>query len=250
MPESTDVSAGDQGLATQYNNLRKDALKVWAQGSSELTIASGVVTLGTDGFYTVDTQADAASDDLDTISGGETGEIIILGANNTARTVVVKHGTGNIKLQGEADLPLVDTDQLIMVRYNGTDWVEVSGGADRTVVWGYTLGQTGSGSVPATAYGDIPYMPAVYLMGIYADANIAGTAYVDIQYGAVGASLGTADSIGTAVPAVTLAGTIAYVDTTLTGITRGYAAGKWRFAETTIAATIEQVTVVCVGVKV
>ena len=65
--------------------------------SSELTIASGVITKQR-GWHTVDTQADAASDDLDTIYGGVAGDLLYLSAANSAREINVTR-TGNIRFQ-------------------------------------------------------------------------------------------------------------------------------------------------------
>ncbi|KKM26335.1 hypothetical protein LCGC14_1585840, partial [marine sediment metagenome] len=63
--------------------------------SSELTIASGAVTK-TDDHHSIDTEADAANDDLDTINGGEAGDILMLLPANDARTVRIRSGVGNI----------------------------------------------------------------------------------------------------------------------------------------------------------
>ena len=57
---------------------------------TELTIALGVITV-TQGYHRVDTEADGASDDLDTINGGAEGDMLIIFPENTARTVVAKH---------------------------------------------------------------------------------------------------------------------------------------------------------------
>jgi hypothetical protein len=91
---------------------------------SELTIATGAITV-TGGYHDVDTEADAASDDLDTISGGADGMRLVLRANNSGRTVVVKDGTGNIQCAGDMSLDNIqDTIELI---YDGvqTAWLEV-----------------------------------------------------------------------------------------------------------------------------
>lgn len=92
--------------------------------TSELTIASGVVTV-TGGFHNIDTEADAASDDLDTINGGVDGMKLTIRANNTARTVVVKDGTGNIQIAG--DMTLDNTQDTITLIYDGTltAWLEI-----------------------------------------------------------------------------------------------------------------------------
>ena len=100
MPKkSGTVSAGEQATALQYNDVRDDALNLFTEAGAELTIAAGVVTIVStySTFYDIDTQSDDATDDLDTINGGEDGEIIIIRAEDAARTVVVKHDADNIQ---------------------------------------------------------------------------------------------------------------------------------------------------------
>lgn len=60
-----------------------------------LTIASGVITI-TSGRHTVETEAAAATDDLDTINGGIDGQMLILQTANGSRDVTIKNNTGNI----------------------------------------------------------------------------------------------------------------------------------------------------------
>lgn len=91
--------------------------------AGELTIAAGVIT-ATTSFHNVDTEADAATDDLDTINGGSEGDILILRANDDARTVVVKDGTGNIQCAG--DFSMDNVQDTIMLINNGTAWLEIS----------------------------------------------------------------------------------------------------------------------------
>lgn len=90
---------------------------------SELTIASGAVTC-TGSFHTIDTEADGASDDLDTISGGVAGQILVIQANNASRTVVVKDGTGNIKCGG--DRTLDNSEDTMLLISDGTSWYELA----------------------------------------------------------------------------------------------------------------------------
>lgn len=88
--------------------------------ATELTIASGGVTT-TQGFHSIDTEGDAASDDLDTINGMATGEICIVVAANPARTVVLKHGTGNLYCQRGQDVSLAeDSDAAILFKVSST----------------------------------------------------------------------------------------------------------------------------------
>lgn len=89
-----------------------------------LTIASGVITV-TASAHPVLNQSAAASDDLDTISGGTIGDTLMLFANDDAQTVVVKHGTGNIFLDSALDKSLDNSKDVISL-YNrdGTNWVQ------------------------------------------------------------------------------------------------------------------------------
>lgn len=92
-----------------------------------LTIASGVITV-THSRHSVDTESSAASDDLDTISGGVDGQWLVLRTVNNGRDTVVKHGTGNISLAGSADLTLATTGHrlVLMYRSTGDTWNELS----------------------------------------------------------------------------------------------------------------------------
>lgn len=94
-----------------------------APSSGELTIATGAITK-TGSYHTVDTESDAASDDLDTINGGANGEILILAAADSARTVVVKDGTGNINCAGDFDLDNVE--DRIVLQFQTSAWYELS----------------------------------------------------------------------------------------------------------------------------
>jgi hypothetical protein len=96
---------------------------------SELTIASGAVT-ATGSFHGIDTEGDAATDDLDTINGGEDGMYLIIVAQNSARTVVAKDGTGNLRLNG--DFSLDHQNDTLTLIYNGSNWLEVSRSDNQT----------------------------------------------------------------------------------------------------------------------
>lgn len=91
--------------------------------TSTLTIASGVITV-TGSHHKVDTEAAAASDDLDTISGGVTDRVLILRSTDSARTVVAKDGTGNLNLAG--DFSMDNVDDRLLLQYDGTNWIEIS----------------------------------------------------------------------------------------------------------------------------
>lgn len=91
--------------------------------ATELTISGGTVTR-TQNVHRIDTEGDSPSDNLDTISGGADGMLIIVRAQDAARTVVLKDGTGNLALNG-ADIALDDTDPWIFLQYDGvlSKWV-------------------------------------------------------------------------------------------------------------------------------
>ncbi len=82
---------------------------------AEQTIAAGVITAPDAAAFPVDTQGDAATDDLDTINGLVAGRLYIIYPADGARTVVVKHGTGNIHCIGNADYTLDDDHDWLWV---------------------------------------------------------------------------------------------------------------------------------------
>ena len=86
---------------------------------TELTIATGAITI-TQNWHNVDTEADAATDDLDTINGGTDGYFLILRPNNTARTVVIRHNVGNILCVGNANFTLDDDHDFVILVYEAT----------------------------------------------------------------------------------------------------------------------------------
>ena len=92
-----------------------------------ITIAAGVISV-THTYTKVDTEGAAATDDLDTVNeaagAGITGQLLILGAFNDARTVVVKDGTGNLQLAGDMSLDSVQ-DRIMLLGDSG-NWRELA----------------------------------------------------------------------------------------------------------------------------
>lgn len=86
------------------------------------TISGGVITYkGTN--MIIDTEASAASDDLDTINGGVDGAVLFLKSANSSRDVVIKHGTGNIFASTLADTTIDTVNRFVMLVYNATNSV-------------------------------------------------------------------------------------------------------------------------------
>lgn len=100
-----------------------DIGKLILNDATELTIATGIVNV-TQSHHEIDTEGEVATDDLDTVSGGSNGQILVLRAHDNARTVVVKDGTGNLQLAGDMTLDNI-LDSLTLI-FDGTYWIELS----------------------------------------------------------------------------------------------------------------------------
>lgn len=92
--------------------------------ATELTIASGVVT-ATQGSHLIDTEGDAASDDLDQIDGLAAEELSLLRPANAARTVVLRDasvagGSANIYTPGQQSISLAEAADWALVASDGT----------------------------------------------------------------------------------------------------------------------------------
>ncbi len=70
------------------------------ESATELTISSGAVT-AVRGHHSIDTEGNAATDDLDTINGLEGNDLFFVFANNGARTIRYRNAVGNIFLRHE-----------------------------------------------------------------------------------------------------------------------------------------------------
>lgn len=102
-----------------------DATKLNFAAATELTISSGSVTI-TQSAHTVDGEGDA-NDDLDTISGGTEGDLVVLYPENSARDITLKHATGNI-VTGDGNDYTIPDNGLVVLYYDGSNWRLVAGG--------------------------------------------------------------------------------------------------------------------------
>lgn len=95
------------------------------------TIAAGVVSLSNarTQAVTLDAEAAAATDDLDTITANfaPEGRQIIVRSSNDARDITIKNGTGNIALAG-SDCVLGNRRSVLTLMYQSVNakWIEVS----------------------------------------------------------------------------------------------------------------------------
>lgn len=90
---------------------------------SDLTLASDAITV-TGCYHRVDTQGGAATDNLATINGAASGQIIILQSVASSRDVTVKNGTGNIFLAG-SDFVLDNSRDFIVLICTGGELNEL-----------------------------------------------------------------------------------------------------------------------------
>jgi hypothetical protein len=116
-----------KSIDTSVDAIKKQFIinKFIVERGPELTIASGAITVSHLWHY-VDTEGDASSDNLDEILGGIDGQLLILTAENSARTVVVRDDEENIKCG--SDFSLTHINDVIVLMYHGDDgeWVCVS----------------------------------------------------------------------------------------------------------------------------
>jgi len=112
-----------------------------------IEIASGVITPAASPFLIVDTEADAASDDLDRVVNTNIGaKTIILKCESSARPVTLRHnqsGTGKLRLTNGTTAVLDNTAKMITFYYDtpNNQWIEL----DRN--WGVLL--TGAADITA-----------------------------------------------------------------------------------------------------
>ncbi|HUV82897.1 MAG TPA: hypothetical protein VMW53_07480 [archaeon] len=114
-------------MAAHVNQLGIDVAKIWNTlafvEATELTLdAAGAVTI-TQNYHTIDTFGDNATDDLVTLNRGANVEeafLLIIRPEHTDRTIVVKHGTGNILCVGNADITLDDVHDFVTAIYDET----------------------------------------------------------------------------------------------------------------------------------
>jgi len=97
---------------------------------TELTINAGAITVPIVhpiSYYTVDTENNASTDDLDSILGGSAGQVVILQAFDSARSIVVKDAAspGNLALSGDFTMDNAE-DTIMLVKGAGDTWNQLT----------------------------------------------------------------------------------------------------------------------------
>lgn len=118
--------ADGQGLLDNPNanidssgNIRGNTFRLPA--ATILTISSGVVTI-TQGYHFIESGS-GTTDNLTTINGGVAEQILTIQADS-GDTITVKHGTGNVFLNGGADFVLSGHKTLALF-YDGANWSDI-----------------------------------------------------------------------------------------------------------------------------
>ncbi len=101
-----------------------------AAAETTLTIATGAVT-PTACSHAIDTEAAAASDDLDTIAQANLpdGSLLLIHSADNARVPTVRHnqgGTGKVLLKDASNFVLVNTGVYLLLQRKGTTWEEIT----------------------------------------------------------------------------------------------------------------------------
>jgi hypothetical protein len=218
-----------------------------------LEIDAGAIEIVGSGHYIVDTEGAAASDILDTITGGISstwgGELIIIRNANSSRVVQVQDGAGII-LADSVDHYLKTTESYIMLWYDGTAWREILPGPGRLATIEFAI--DGGGAELATGeYSNInikiPWN--CYIVGAYAYADQSGSVVVDLwndTHANYPPTVG--DSIVASAP-ITISTADKSEDLTLTGWTRQLTRGDIMRPNVNSVTTIEAVTIALMVVK-
>ncbi len=97
---------------------------------TDLVISNGAITVSKS-YHAIDTEGGAASDELTTINGGQTGQLLILQAISVLRPVTVVENTGNLRLAGNFVLSK-NNDKIMLIAMDKTssggilEWHEIS----------------------------------------------------------------------------------------------------------------------------
>jgi hypothetical protein len=121
------TGSGRWVLQSAYSTSGVITTQIW-NASVPLTISTDAITV-TQTIHTIDTEASAASDDLVTINGGTDGQLIVIRAFHTDRSIVVLE-TGNILTAG-IPITLDSTGKYLMLVYDGglSKWLIAGGNA-------------------------------------------------------------------------------------------------------------------------
>lgn len=101
--------------------LMRDTIKAVSGGA--LVLASNTITVDGDSFYTIAPEGAFSEDNLDIISGGSAGDIVILCLDLFTDTIVLRNGVNNIYCPHGQDFYLTgDNPQIALRKDNAGNW--------------------------------------------------------------------------------------------------------------------------------
>lgn len=124
-PQNVGTAAtGTATTAARSDHVHGQASFINMGTGSTLTISGGEITI-TESFHRIDTEGGAATDNLDTINGGSTGDLLILASIANARDPTLKDATGNLNLAGDFTLSTI-ADTITLIKFSNGWWYEIS----------------------------------------------------------------------------------------------------------------------------
>lgn len=112
--KTLDAGVTVDGVVLKDSNIECNVLH---HNPVSLTISSNAITR-TSSYHQIDTEGLAATDDLETISGGSAGDVLYLNSANNARVITIKHNVGNIKTISNTDYVLDARRKVVQLFYN------------------------------------------------------------------------------------------------------------------------------------
>lgn len=156
-----------------------DLLMPHLPSSSSLTITSGEVAMPATAARIVLCAQSGTADDLDDITGGVEGDVVVLGPDS-GDTITIKHATGKILLPGDHDIVLDATRDFIVLFYNGSDWILIAQSTDAK--WSMVAPVLDNGGSPLAAGMQVMWrMPCtMYLTRVTTMADASGSVTAEL----------------------------------------------------------------------
>jgi hypothetical protein len=126
LPYASD--AEDEAIVVEARIDYRNVAGLRYNAAVERTIATGTF-VRSQALHTVDTEAAAALDTLNTVTGGAAGEMLILMAANDARSVIVTHDPGTADAfvcPDGASISLAEDQDVLYAIHNGTNWTVIA----------------------------------------------------------------------------------------------------------------------------
>ncbi len=151
------LSVSGTGDVDHQENAITNFDQIAMKSAVEATISAGEITT-TEGHIKVDTENDDPNDDLDTINSSTSGEILFLLPADSARTVRIRNGIGNIFLKHQVDSSSFSFSSPAgagaVTRYAGGGWYDFAT-SDTTLDEGSLTQTFGSANVSYAAHASI-----------------------------------------------------------------------------------------------